>query len=244
MVAEGRYYDRYWTAEGFDPDTRIFPGLAKLLEANVDDTTACLDVGCGDGGTSGTWLAGHSASYIGVDISSSAIEAARARGLDARLITDASELPFEEASFDLVTCTEVLEHLFEPQAAVKEMVRVLRPGGRLLVTVPNAAHWRNRLDLALLGRWSGRGDDLSGTEPWRDPHIRFFTTRSLRAMLQAAGLRASDAGGTSEIGLLHSIPGLRRLARKQDPGPISRALDSAFPSVAALRLYVVAEKPS
>jgi methionine biosynthesis protein MetW len=243
-LTEHRYYDRYWTAEGFDPHTRLFPGLARLLEANVDATTACLDVGCGDGGTSGTWIARHAAGYVGVDISKSGVETARARGLDAREISDATDLPFEDASFDLVTCTEVLEHLFEPQNAVSEMVRVLRPGGRILVTVPNAAHWRNRVDLAMLGRWNGRGDHLSGTEPWRDPHIRFFTMRSLRAMLEMAGLQMSDSGGMSEVGLLQTVPGLRRLARKHDPGAITRTLDSAFPGVAALRLYAVARKPS
>src|SRR5437868_6804981 len=170
------YYDAYWKSEGWitSPPLR----LIELFQEYVSPDDRLVDVGCGDGGTTGAWLNEHGASYVGVDISQNAVRMARERGLDARVIQDAGNLPFEDASFDIAVSVEVLEHLFEPQRAVREIRRVLRPEGLLIATVPNAAHWRNRLDLALFGRWNPRGDHLSVSAPWRDPHIRFFTLRS------------------------------------------------------------------
>src|SRR5205823_1707645 len=83
----------------------LLPGLLALFERHVSSDDDCLDVGCGDGGTSGGWLHEHAGSYLGVDISESAIEMASARGLDARLIDDAGDLPFPDGSFDLAICT-------------------------------------------------------------------------------------------------------------------------------------------
>jgi len=55
---------------------------------------------------------------------------------DIQLVGDITAIPAPDASFDVVLCTEVLEHVPEPQAALREMVRLLRPGGRLLLTAP------------------------------------------------------------------------------------------------------------
>ncbi len=235
------YYDAYWTDEGYNPLTRTIPQLAAVLERYVPRTAACLDLGCGDGGTIGAWLAGYAASYLGVDISPSGIRAAVARGLDARLIQDAAELPFTDDQFDAAICVEVLEHVLRPEVTVQEICRVVRPGGVAIFTVPNVAHWRLRLDLALLGRWAGHGDADSADRPWQDPHIRFFTRASLVRLLESCGCSIVASGGYSEIGFLQAIPLLRRLAPSVRPSSRSDALMRAFPTVAALRVYAVAQ---
>jgi methionine biosynthesis protein MetW len=232
------YYDTYWRSEGWETSTP--QKLARLFERYVETTDACIDIGCGDGGTSGPALQRRAASYVGVDISASALQMARERGLDVRHIEDAAGLPFEDGAFGVAVCVEVLEHLFEPQAALAEIRRVLRPGGRLIVTVPNVAHWRNRLDFALLGRWNPRGDHLSPTQPWRDPHVRFFTVRTLPRLVENCGFSVLERGGFTEQPVSHYIPGMRRLRRASAPSQASRSLTDALPSLLAGNAYVIA----
>jgi SAM-dependent methyltransferase len=245
------YYETYWSAEGFNPTGRTVPPIQRLFERHIDRSADCLDVGCGDGRTSGVWLASRAGSYRGVDVSSGAVEMAREAGLEAQVIGDAAELPFPDASFDAVVCVEVLEHLFEPRAAAAEIARVLRPGGVLIASVPNVAYWRRRADFALLGRWNPMGDELSVAEPWRDPHIRFFNRGILERMLLSTGFsRASVAGygGT----LLGDVPGLRRLCRRHGgwavpdwrPNPLYGVCERLFPGALGYRLSVVATRSS
>jgi methionine biosynthesis protein MetW len=233
------FYDAYWRTEGWatHPPRELLALLARHVSAN----DRCLDVGCGDGGTSGVWLHEYAAGYVGVDISPSAVRMAADRGLDAQLIDDAAELPFDDASFDVAVCIEVIEHLFEPQRALSEIVRVLRPGGRLIVTVPNAAHWRNRLDLALLGRWNPRGDHLSPSQPWRDPHIRFFSLGSLVSLMQRCGFAVLEHGGYAQYAVPLHVPGLRKLIRTPQARPFTRRQAARFPRVLAETIYVVGQ---
>jgi SAM-dependent methyltransferase len=64
---------------------------------------------------------------------------------------DSDPLPYSDASFDLITCTEVIEHLEHYRAALREIARVLRPGGVLIVTTPNVLNLRSRLRYLLFG---------------------------------------------------------------------------------------------
>lgn len=93
-------------------------------------------------------------------------------------LTPDAPLPFEDSSFDLVLCAEVLEHVRDVQLLLSETRRVLRPGGALAITTP--AHGRAD-GLAILTRGFEQAfDPLS-------PHLRFLTRRSLRGLLEAMG---------------------------------------------------------
>jgi SAM-dependent methyltransferase len=184
-------------------------------------------------------------SYLGVDVSRTALEIARGLGLEVRQIDDAAELPFDDGSFDAALCLEAFEHLFAPHECAREIARVLRPGGRLIATVPNAANWRHRFDLAVHGLVNPYGDELSAEEPWRDPHIRFFVAGSLRQMLLQAGFSQVLIGGHNDRSALLDLPPRAlsaRLARHQEPGPLLRRLTAARPSFFGMRLHAVAVK--
>jgi methionine biosynthesis protein MetW len=190
------YYDSYWAG----PVTPHYdPGdvLTGLVHGAVGPGCRCLDVGCGPGQTYAQVIRAREAEYVGVDVSEVAVELARKNGLQAERIDDAATLPFEDDSFDVAICIEVLEHLFSPDGAVAEIRRVLRPGGRLICSTPNAAYWRLRANL-LFGVWNPLGDSLSVEQPWRDPHIRFFTPEIMERMLERTcfeGVAVGTHGG-------------------------------------------------
>jgi SAM-dependent methyltransferase len=219
-----RYYDDYWDADEepfYEPD----PALAHLIFDGVGADVDCLDVGCGAGRSYAPRLAARARSYVGVDVSPTAVDKVRSGGLEARVIEDAATLPFPDNSFDHVVCVEVLEHLFEPDRAVAEIWRVLRPGGTMVASAPNIAYWRLRFGVAL-GVWNPVGDELSIERPWRDPHIRFFTPSTMERMLRLGGFGRVNVGAHGGRGLDHvshrhtefGESRLYRLAERRFPG--------------------------
>jgi methionine biosynthesis protein MetW len=228
-----RYYDAYWNADDepyYEPD----PVLANLILEQVDDQTDVLDVGCGTARSYAPKLNARARSYVGVDVSQAAVKAAKKGGLDARVIESAARLPFADESFDHVVCIEVLEHLFAPDAAAAEIFRVLRPGGRLVVSVPNIAYWRLRVSM-LRGTFNPLGDEMAVERPWRDPHLRFFTPTTLRRMLELVGFSHIEVSAHGGRGLDHAIPRptsfgqgrLYQLAEKRYPSLLGMAAHAA-----------------
>ena len=108
---------------------------ARPLAAGRD----VLDAGCGVGYGTALLAGGGAASALGVDVSAGAIEAARAEagGRAQFEVADIERLDVPDASFDLVTCFEVIEYVEHPELALDELRRVLRPGGLLLISSPN-----------------------------------------------------------------------------------------------------------
>jgi methionine biosynthesis protein MetW len=240
VSAPAEYYESYWSEGGYRPLGSLHPSVQHLLEAHIPPSARCLDLGCGDGRTAGIWVSKYAAGYIGVDISQTAVNDACALGLDARRIDDVNVLPFGEGEFDVVICVEVLEHLFEPQRAAAEALRVLRPGGVFLITVPNIGYWRRRLELSLLARWNPVGDNLSTREPWRDPHIRFFTPKILRRMLEQLGFTGVEMYG-ADGSFLAELPGARRFVERGGSS-VYRALQRLAPTLFALHIQGVAHR--
>jgi SAM-dependent methyltransferase len=89
---------------------------------------------------------------------------------------DALDVPFPDGAFDRIVCSEVLEHIWDDERAIAELVRVLRPGGRLAVTVPT--RWPERVAWALDWRYH----DTPGG------HVRIVRQPELEQKLEAAGL--------------------------------------------------------
>jgi methionine biosynthesis protein MetW len=235
------YYELYWSAGGVCPPTETTPELAELLGRHLVPGTRVIDVGCGDGGTAGAWIQAHGCAYVGVDVSETAVRVARERGLDARVIENAKALPFEDGSFDAAVCLDVFEHLFEPELVAADIARVLRPGGLLIAATPNVAYWRRRIELAVFGRFNPYGSPDSMRRPWRDPHLRFFTGRTLRAMLETVGFETARTAGFHGA-LCRDIPHVRSLTRGR-PSRAYRRAERALPGLLALTIAIVARKP-
>ncbi len=187
--------------------------IAAHAERLLPDGGRVLDVGCASGGLLALLRprAGHLA---GLELSVSAARAA-AQVADhvAQGALEDPDLPFEPDSFDLVVLADVLEHLADPAAGLARATGWCRPGGAVLVSVPNVAHWQARLTL-LRGRWPQTD---SGT--FDASHLRWFTRAALADLLAGAGLRAVE---------LHAIvPALGNHAPAA-AGPLVRRLEPAW----------------
>jgi SAM-dependent methyltransferase len=100
-------------------------------------------------------------------------------------------LPLRDRTFHLVVCNDILEHLLDPLAIVKEAIRVLRDDGFIVISVPNHFYWPMRLRM-LFGKgimWRGLISNHGAyNHEWDYMHIRFFTYKGFRRFLDAAGL--------------------------------------------------------
>jgi len=233
---ERSYYEEYWSPDGFSPTGQVFPGVRTVLDSRLTPGMRCLDFGCGDGHGAGTYINQKGCRYVGIDISFGALRKAQSNGLHVCQVRDPNGLPFRSGAFDAVVCLEVLEHLFRPDLALAEFRRVLRPSGVLIVTVPNAAYWHRRVELAVMGRWNPYGDNRSITEPWRDPHIRFLTKNALRNVIKQAGFDKVSIGGHGG-----GIPWLRH--RSSLVERTYRGLEKHWPAMLASNLIAVAYRP-
>src|SRR5579859_379824 len=206
-------YDRVAAVLSFGQDPRWRRALVASVDAKPDDLV--LDVATGTGMVAGALHARYGCRVVGIDRSADMLRAAGDRnGTFTGLVRGRAErLPFPDASFDHVTFTYLLRYVDDPAATLRELARVLRPGGRLATLefgVPANPVWRllwrayTRIGLPLAGRvlstsWGTVGDFLG-------PSIEQFYTVHRQAELECywrvAGLehlrvrRMSLGGGT------------------------------------------------
>jgi SAM-dependent methyltransferase len=231
-ILSSEFYETYWSDRGFSPTGLLGSAVRDLLGSNTKPGDLIADVGCGDGRVVAPWAVANDRRYVGLDIARAAVSLVRAAGFEARLITDPPSLPLEDGSADVATVFEVLEHLVEPQALLTEVRRVLKPGGRVLVTVPNSAYWLRRVELGLFGRFNPYGDAESSQRPWRDPHVRFFTRTSLTRLLGEAAFTQIRTGG-------HGHPVFSLRTRVEATSPV-RLMMRLRPEIAAPSLHATA----
>jgi SAM-dependent methyltransferase len=157
--------DRHWWYRGrrrvLD---NVIDGLA--LPGAGGQPTTILDAGCGSGRNM-VELARRGA-VTGVELSPPSVEKARKRGCGEVIEGSVLEMPFADGSFDLAVSLDVIEHLEDDLGALRELRRVVAPGGALLLTVP-AYQWL----------WSGH-DEINH-------HQRRYTLRSLKTVAERAG---------------------------------------------------------
>jgi SAM-dependent methyltransferase len=146
---------------------RILAGFVEDICRRVTDRRPrILDVGCGTGAN--LLMLSAYGDAEGVDVSEDALAFCRERGLDHVKQGAGEELPYEDGAFDLVTAFDVVEHMDDDLAGLKEMFRVLRPGGHALLFVPT-----------FMFLW-GVQDDVSN-------HRRRYRLPELRRVLEQAG---------------------------------------------------------
>jgi SAM-dependent methyltransferase len=215
MVRRGEYAARGDYHRTPDPSWDYYPTyLAKLTAVRryldaLPRTMRVLDAGCGEG--------------VLVDEYTDRLDIT---GLDANYASDRvthgslMALPFPDASFDRALCLDVLEHLaYEDQPrALSEIFRVLRPGGELLVSVPNLAHLQSRIQFLLRGRL------IRTASEYKHPGDR--PAGEYMALGRAAGFRLLHRRG-----IFPTLPVVTHFIRRHPRAlaPLHRALTRLLP---------------
>src|SRR5262249_21774429 len=142
-----------------------------LFVAAIGTGKRVLDLGCRSGALTLHFLPGNS--VVGLDVDAAALEKAAALGIEPLRADVEEPLPLDDESFDAVVAGELFEHLRFPDAVVAEIRRVLRPGGLVVGSVPNAFRVQSRLRF------------LGGRPPEDDPtHLRMLSPRAVRDLLE------------------------------------------------------------
>lgn len=153
-----------------------------------------LDAGCGGGRHLSEAFRARGVSVVGIDLNRDDAlkahnttkimrhEGEHGGGASLIMVSDVTRLPFRDASFDIVICSEVLEHIPDHGQAIAEIIRVLKPGRSLVVSVPR--YLPERICWAL-------SEDYHNE---KGGHIRIYRTRELISLLEKAGTICVDTG--------------------------------------------------
>lgn len=204
---DARAYDsivplqRYWQRRRYQVITRMAADAGRVL-----------DVGCGSSRIVG------SRPMVGLDIALAKLRYAR-RYRNPLVHGSIFALPFKDATFDTVICSEVIEHLPADERLFAELERVLRPGGRLILGTPDYDRWRWRALEWLYGRLAPGG--------YADEHITHYGRRNLEAYLRARGMTID---GVEYVGASEMVFSVRRSTAPvaaSPPVPVTAGLRSA-----------------
>jgi len=217
----------------FDPQRAHPDDAHSILMSLIPADSRVLELGCATG-----YLSGYMTSALGCrvtgleyDAEAAAVAATRAAeayavDLDAR---DALAPAAASAPYDVLLAAAVLEHLKYPERLLQHARDLLRPGARVIVSLPNIAHWQIRLRL-LRGRF-----DYSDYGIMDRTHLHFYTVKTGRALVEGAGYTV-DALRISGSGLQNWLNARARRRQAPPPAPV-------LPGTLAYELIYVARRP-
>lgn len=216
-----RLEDSYWW----------FVGRHRLIESllrsyygppdNPESTLRLLDIGCGTGAMSARLA--RWGKVVSADFSPLALQFSRRRGLHNLVGADAMNLPFQGDQFDALVAMDMLEHLPDDNAALREFNRVLKPGGRVFATVPAYMHLWSDHDVSLM-------------------HHRRYVRAEMAERFATAGFKIEKLSHT--MMLLYPVVAMqRRLNRTkstlpQFAAPVNAALTSLFTAENAMAKHL------
>ncbi|URA10912.1 class I SAM-dependent methyltransferase [Thermospira aquatica] len=182
----------------------IYKHIKEYVEKNKRDVEVkLLDVGCGPGHLATFLSPLKNLTLYGCDISEKSLALAKEKGMNTVKCNLWETLPFPDGFFDIVVATEVIEHIYDTEHFIREIKRILKEDGLLVITTPNVASLGRRIML-LLGINPVLEYKLSGGAG----HIRYFTFKDLRSFLIENGFRIvkmeTDAINISFNGKIYS----------------------------------------
>lgn len=214
--------------------------IDKLLEilGSIEPKEWVADLGCFTAAISELYLQAGARVVEGFDVAEAALEVARLRGVEARPWNmEAEPAPVEDGRYDVVVASEVIEHLVDTDHFLREAHRILKPGGRLVLSTVNLGFWLSRL-LILLGR-SARVAPGVSLRVRLDPrialeHVRIGHLREWRFLVEQSGFEVERV----EVASPFPASGL--------PHRFLRFLDRALSPVKSLGywIFIVARKTS
>jgi SAM-dependent methyltransferase len=195
-----------------------------------------LDVGCGRGQL-GEAIRALGWEVWGVENSEEACRTARGR-IDRLIEADLHDYAavareVGETRFDALVFSDVLEHVYDPRTVLEAYARFLKPGARVLISVPNAVVWTNRL------QWTFGRVRYADTGVMDRTHVRFFTFRTARELVEASGFRLERTDSTPFLvrALLPVLKRFSKPAASETPPDPRAMIDSAGYRLYMKRVY-------
>ncbi|MGN8048102.1 class I SAM-dependent methyltransferase [Curtobacterium sp. 22159] len=228
------------TARRYDVTSElIMSPFVDVLAAEAGDQGAVLDLACGTGYVAEAVARrrGSGAHVVASDVNAAMLAVARQRAGDryTTVQADASSLPFADGSFDVVLSQQGLQFFPNLDAALSEIARVLRPGGRLIATV-----WTDRPSNPYLQAQAEAVADVFPDRPVGPAAAFSLTVSAFVAAATAAGL--AEAAGSVLIRTVH-FPDLRAFARDHFTAlPFGAALAAGAPATADLVASGIVER--
>jgi 2-polyprenyl-3-methyl-5-hydroxy-6-metoxy-1,4-benzoquinol methylase len=187
---------QYRTSAGEVSHGYLYEPVTKLL-ADIPPDALVMDIGCGNGSFISLFQSRGWHLY-GSDYSPTGIEIAQARYPDIRFsLGNAEAMPEELTSkagqFDVVLCTEVIEHVYNPRGLLKTCHSLLKPKGTLVLTTPYHGYFKNLL-LAATGKL-----DRHFTVLWDHGHIKFWSHKTMREVLTESHFTNIQFSGAGRI---------------------------------------------
>lgn len=220
---ESKYFDDIDT---ISESNNYFLPVLKSVALTIDVSKAkILDVGCGTGLFMSPLVKWGCTELYGVDGPTDYAGRALERGYkEVKFVDDlcSSKLPYEDNTFDLIVCKDVFEHLLDPVFALDEIRRVLRPGGKLLLHVPNHFPLYGRVKFV----FTNNMDTFSffpDSSRWSFPHIRFYEYNDSIKLLSEHGFSVVED-------LSHHFPVIPILVRFSVFKSFCKSLVSKFPN--------------
>lgn len=192
-------------------DDAIYRLVAKVLDVREAGGRLLIDVGCGVGNL-WPFLQHRFESYLGVD--AVAYRSLPSGGQFVQVDLDRGRIPLPGETGDVVAAVETIEHLENPRALVRELVRLAKPGGWVLVTTPNQLSFLSLLTLAIKNRFAA----------FQDVHYPAHLT----ALLEIDLRRIAAECGLTHVAIEHSEQGRIVLTPWHYPRLLSRLFSRAF----------------
>jgi 2-polyprenyl-3-methyl-5-hydroxy-6-metoxy-1,4-benzoquinol methylase len=173
-------FDKYMNM--YDLEKRVRLVFGKLLKEEEVRGSKLLDAGCGTG-----WFSRQAVNWgakvTSLDMGENLLAEVAKKCDSERIVGDITRLPFPDGDFDIVVCSEVIEHVVDPKQAIRELARVVKPGGILVITTPNLI-WKFAIVLANVLKVR----PYEGLENW-------ISYRALRAEVQKLNLSIEQMFG-------------------------------------------------
>lgn len=170
-------------SRGVDYYTGVRRDVVAMIPEGV---SSILEVGCAAGGTGRLLRSMGFERLIGIELNPR--YASQARQHYSKIITgDAEEVDLcelEREALDCILYPDVLEHFRDPWAVLRRHLRVLRPGGYVVASIPNVRYYKAVRDLVLLGKWEYADAGILDRG-----HLRFFTLKSIQTLFTDSGLQ-------------------------------------------------------
>jgi SAM-dependent methyltransferase len=180
--------------------------IAQILALTEGVRGNLLDIGCFDGHVAELMLRQGGKTVYGMDRLAEALQRAEGRGIMPVLgDIDDARVPFDDGFFSCVVMGEVLDYVFDPDAVIAEVRRVLTPGGTLIITVPNLVGLANRVRVAF-----GRPPYCLDVRPKQGGYWRYFTFETLRELVVDHGFAVQSMQANVVALPFFLLPGLHR----------------------------------